>query len=215
MSLVGFELRVLEDVLRAGESRGLDAANRVVYTVEGRLTVSAAGASAAIGANEAWYGAAPCRVSAGDSPARAWRWELRNSSIGSGSTNDVKLAGEVQLDQAKRYLMRCDRVDFPPGGVAYTHVHQGPGIRMLLHGIFRVETTGHVLHLCPGDPWFESGPDPVYAVGSESEDTSFVRVMILPQELQGRSSIRYVNAEDQAKPKSQRYTIFVDAPISL
>jgi quercetin dioxygenase-like cupin family protein len=210
-----FELRVLEDVLRPGESRALDAANRVVYTVEGRLTISTDDAATTIGENEAWHGVTARRVSAGDTLVRAWRWELRDVSIASGSTDGLKLARPIRLDQAARYLMRCDRVDFPPGGIAYTHVHQGPGIRMLLHGTFRVETAGHVLHLRPGEPWFERGPDPVSAVGSESEDTSFVRVMILPQELQGRSSIRYVNAEDQAKPKSQRYTIFVDAPIDL
>ena len=215
MTRAGFELRVLEDALRSGESRALDATNRIVYAVAGRLTVETDDASSTIGENEAWHGGTACRVSAGDTPVRAWRWELRNSSTGSGSAEGVKLARPIQLDPAARFLMRCDRVDFPPGGIAYTHVHQGPGIRMLLHGTFRVETAGHVLDLRPGEPWFESGSDPVYAVGSESADTSFVRVMILPRELQGRSSIRYVNAEDQAKPKSQRYTVFVDAPIAL
>ncbi|PYM19440.1 MAG: hypothetical protein DMD81_03710 [Candidatus Rokuibacteriota bacterium] len=90
-----------------------------------------------------------------------------------------------------------------------------PRIRMLLRGTFRVETAGHTLHREPGQPWFETGPDPVYAVASPTHDTAFIRVMILPEKLQGKSSIRYVNPEDQAKPKSQRYTIFVDAPIAL
>jgi hypothetical protein len=30
--------------------------------------------------------------------------------------------------------MRCDRIDFPPGGIAYRHTHPGPGIRRLLFG---------------------------------------------------------------------------------
>jgi len=38
-------------------------------------------------------------------------------------------------------------------------------------------------------------------------------VMILPRELQGKSSIQYVNEEDKAKPKSQQYKIYADAPI--
>ena len=38
------------------------------------------------------------------------------------------------------YLLRCDRVDFPPGGEAFLHTHQGPGIRVLLFGSIRIET---------------------------------------------------------------------------
>ena len=215
MSRGTFELRLVEDLIHPGSARALDAANRVVYAVEGRLTVSTDGAAAALAENEAWHGSAACRVSTGDVPALTWRWELRDPETRTGANDGVKLAQDIRLDPDARYLMRCDRVDFPPGGIAYTHVHQGPGIRMLLCGRFRVETAGHTLDLRPGQPWFESGPDPVYAAVSSSEDTSFVRVMVLPLELRGRSSIRYVNPEDQAKPKAQRYTIFVDAPISI
>jgi hypothetical protein len=37
--------------------------------------------------------------------------------------------------------------------------------------------------------------------------------MVLPAALHGKSSIRYVKPEDQARPKSQTYTVFVDALI--
>jgi hypothetical protein len=39
--------------------------------------------------------------------------------------------------------------------------------------------------------------------------------MILPRELQGKSSIRYVKPEDADKPKLQSYRIFVDEIIDL
>jgi hypothetical protein len=39
--------------------------------------------------------------------------------------------------------------------------------------------------------------------------------MILPRALKGKSSIRYVKAEDLGKPKSQRYQVFVDEPIDM
>jgi hypothetical protein len=38
--------------------------------------------------------------------------------------------------------------------------------------------------------------------------------MILPAAFLGKSSIRYLKPEDQARPKSQTYTVFVDAPIA-
>jgi hypothetical protein len=37
--------------------------------------------------------------------------------------------------------------------------------------------------------------------------------MILPRALLGKSSIEYLNADDKAKPKSQSYKGFADAPI--
>ena len=45
--------------------------------------------------------------------------------------------------------------------------------------------------------------------------TGFARVMILPRELLGKSSIAYVKAEDLSKPKNQKYQVFVDTPIAL
>ena len=36
-------------------------------------------------------------------------------------------------------LLRCDRVDFPPGGVAHRHVHPGPGIRRILYGELTID----------------------------------------------------------------------------
>jgi len=39
--------------------------------------------------------------------------------------------------------------------------------------------------------------------------------MILPRELIGKSSIQYVNDDDKAKPKTQSYKIYADAPIEF
>ena len=39
--------------------------------------------------------------------------------------------------------------------------------------------------------------------------------MVLPARLLGQSSITYVEPEDRDKPKSQRYKVYVDAPIAL
>jgi hypothetical protein len=39
--------------------------------------------------------------------------------------------------------------------------------------------------------------------------------MILPRALLGKSSISYVNEEDKAKPKSQTYKVYADAPITF
>jgi hypothetical protein len=67
----------------------------------------------------------------------------------------------------------------------------------------------------PGDAWFESGREPVLAVASPDEDTSFIRVAVLPAEIRGRSSIVYVDPADAARARPRTYTVFVDEPISL
>ena len=113
------------------------------------------------------------------------------------------------------WLLRCDRVDFPPGGVAYRHTHPGPGIRVLLEGRIRIETEGESHEYGPFEWWYEQGPEPVLATASESEPTSFVRVMLLPREWEGKRTIRYVDPADEEKPKLQRATIFFDRPLEL
>ena len=148
---------------------------------------------------------------AGKDGAEVYRWELHPGTPPAGA----KLVSPLAIDTSKNWLMRCDRVDFPLGGIAYTHTHQGPGIRALLTGGFRVQSAGHDFRIAPGEPWFESGPDPVLAHASETELSSFARVMVLPVELVGKSSIRYVLPEDQDKPKRQTYQLFIDEPIAI
>jgi quercetin dioxygenase-like cupin family protein len=147
--------------------------------------------------NEAHFGAA--RVD-----GHALVWEI------GGSGEGALLAREVELDTATSWLARCDRIDFPPSGVAYTHTHPGPGIRYLLHGGIEIRTEGHRASYRPGEAWFESGPDPVYAAASATEDTAFVRVLLLPVEWEGQRTIRYVDPADEDKPKLQRPTVFFD-----
>ena len=109
--------------------------------------------------------------------------------------------------------MRHDRVDFEPGGIAYRHVHPGPGIRYLLFGQISIDSEGAEHVYGPGEPWFERGPDPVLATTAAGEPSAFVRVMLLPAEWEGKRTIRYVDPADADKPKTQRATIFLEQPV--
>ena len=42
---------------------------------------------------------------------------------------------------------------------------------------------------------------------SKEMETAFVRCFVLPCACKGRSSIRYVNADDASKPKTQHYKV--------
>jgi hypothetical protein len=112
--------------------------------------------------------------------------------------------------------MRCDRVDFPPGGVAYRHVHPGPGIRCLLAGIMRIEgPDGLERTYSPLDAWFEAAEYPVVATASDAAETAFVRVLLLSPEWRGKRTIRYLDPADEEKPKLQRATVFLEETVSL
>jgi len=134
-------------------------------------------------------------------------WELLDAE-----PEDELLGAPVQVQPG--WLMRHDRIDFPPGGIAYRHTHPGPGIRYLLHGAIRIESGSETHDYGPGEPWFESGPEPVFAQAASDRPSRFIRVMILPRALLGKSSLQFVDAADAAKPRVQQYKIFADLPIA-
>ena len=160
---------------------------------------------------------------AGPDGARVLRYELVTGSAAeagaagrSGVESRTLLEHAIALDPAARYLMRCDRVDFDPGGEALPHGHRGGGIRCLLQGRLDVKVAeGPFRSMRPGDAWFESGKESVHAVASKDEATSFIRVSILPREIQGKSSIVYVDQGTAARSRPRRYTVFVDDPIEI
>ena len=156
-----------------------------------------------VGRGEAWYG------DAGLPEGHALVWEL--SEYGA---DGALLAADVDLGPGE-WLMRCDRVEFPPGGLAYRHVHPGPGIRYLLYGALTIDAEGHDRRYGPSEAWFEGAEHPVVATADETVDTAFVRVLLLPAEWEGKRTIRYLDPADDEKPKLQRATVYLEQRIEL
>jgi quercetin dioxygenase-like cupin family protein len=112
------------------------------------------------------------------------------------------------------WILRCDRIDFPSGGIAYRHVHPGGGIRRILHGALTIDRgDGDPRTYGAGESWFEGADDPVLATASATEETAFVRVMLLPAEWAGKRTIRYVDPADEDKPRLQRATVLLEVPL--
>jgi hypothetical protein len=212
-------LRLYEDVLSSAENAvfRLPPLPRFIFVVHG----SAAIGGKTLSEGEAWQGVAAITVKPGAGGVTCWRWELARGDQGSttanapGMTTHEKLTAFLETLPKGELLMRGDSVAFPPGGCAYRHRHQGPGIRCLIDGGIRIDTDNRSTSFGPGGAWYESGPDAVFAQAASNKNSRFIRVMILPRELQGKSSIQYVNEEDKAKTKSQQYKIYADAPISF
>jgi len=205
----GYLLRLMRDRLEPGGRLSLPPVNRVLYVVEGQLSIE----GATLTANEARHRTgAVLAASAGG--ATALRYELvRAGAPAPGGT--LLLEHAITLDPAAAYLMRCDRVDFDLGGEALPHRHKGGGIRCLIAGAMELRVEGHAERtIKPGEAWFESGREPVYARAASDQATSFIRCAILPREIRGQSSIVYVDPA-HAGSKPRRYTVFVDEPIEL
>ena len=207
-------LRLYEDVLSNGGAIRLAALPRMIFVVHGAIAV--AGHSFVDG--DAWHGQGEAEVMAGPHGATCWRFELAAQGGADGAATGAtasreKLSAALTTLPAGELLFRGDSVGFPPGGCAYRHRHQGPGIRCLIEGGIRIDTHGGSTSYGPGGAWFERGPDPVFAQGAGDRPSRFIRVMILPRALLGKSSIEYLDEADRTKPKAQQYRVFVDVPI--
>ena len=207
-------LTLYEDRLVPSARTELPAATRVLYVAEGELEVSSDAGPVPVPAGSAWHGTERCAMAAGPRGATVLRYELRRDAMPPAPSR-VVLDHPIALDSSQPYLMRCDRVEFDPGGEALPHGHRGGGIRRLLEGALEVRVGGQPGRLMkPGDAWFESGIEPVHAIASREVPTAFIRVSILPRDLQGRSSIVYVDPA-HASVKPRRYTVLVDQPVEL
>ena len=229
---MSFALRLTEDRLGAGVRLALPATPRVLYardsasrieirppTVQGDLAAPAATRHHLV-PGTAWHGTGDVVVAA-DAPAVVLRVELLRGAGVEGANAATSgsrrlLEHTIELDPARAWLMRCDRVEFAPGGVALPHGHKGGGIRCLLAGTLEVTVgEGPPRQMRPGDAWFESGREPVLAKASTTETTAFVRVSILPQEIRGQSSIVYVDPAAAGRGRPRQYTVYLDEPLVL
>jgi hypothetical protein len=206
-----YTLQFFEDRLEAGQSGALTAGLRILYARRGAVAVAEAGTERRLSETAAL--ATSAVTVRGEGSAVVWRFEL--SPLGASEARldvatTLRLAAPVALDPGVDFLFRCDRVSLRPGTVTPKHTHAGPGIRALLRGDVHAEIGGMRSFHRAGEAWFERGPDPVVGRMSPDEPTSFIRVLILPPELRGRTSYRPWDAEAAALPLPAQYEVLVD-----
>jgi hypothetical protein len=210
-------MRLYEDSISGGrEAVSLPALARMIFVVHGAVTID----GKVLSDGEAWHGESACTLAAGKDGVTLWRFELAAFGSSSHPIKNVlrsheKLAAPLATVPQGELLLRGDSVAFPPGGCAFLHKHWGPGIRCLLDGGIRIDTHGRSTSYGPGTPWYETGSDPVFAQAAPDRPSRFIRVMVLPRSLLGKSSFQFVNEEDKAKPRVQQYKIFADLPIAM
>jgi len=221
-----YRLQLCEDNVSAGARYITIPAtlNCVLYVVSGEIIIRREEIELTTKRGEAVFAGGPCMVQTGSTKSRVLRFELlkepdiAEAQIDSltGVESHLLLEHPISLDQNAEYLMRCDRVDFDLGSEARPHGHRGGGIRWLTAGVLKVKQgDGQFQVMQVGDAWFEDGKTSVHAIASKEQHTAFIRVSILPREIQGKSSIMYVNPEDASRSKPRTYTVYVDEPIKI
>ena len=191
-------LRLYEDTIGGGVSAvALPPQPRMIFVLHGSVTID----GRAFGDGEAFGGAGAVTLGAGQHGVTCWRWELAadgtsgSALCGPGIRSQEKLSAVLDTIPKGELLLRGDSVAFPPGGCAYPHRHWGPGIRCLLEGGIRIDAGGRSTAYGPGSPWYENGVEPVFAQAAE-RPTRFIRVMVLPRDLLGKSSFMFVDEAD-------------------
>lgn len=118
----------------------------------------------------------------------------------------------LDLDEGAK-IFRLDQVSFPIGSCAYRHVHHGAGFRYLKEGALEITSDHGSEIIQTGEAWFEPAHSPVRATPQNDEPASFVRAMIIPQSFKGKPTIKYLNEDDEARPKLQTTRRFFDQEI--
>jgi hypothetical protein len=124
------------------------------------------------------------------------------------------LAHPLPRDPALPFVLRLDRVDFPPAAETPKHGHAGPGIRRLLSGRLLAEVGEEARRIEAGGAWYETGTDPV--IGRVlAPGSAFIRCMVLDAALLGQPSFRAWDAAEAAKPRGAQYRLFFNTLTTL
>jgi hypothetical protein len=217
-----YVFRIFHDRYDEGATAELCGCNRVIYCVWGAACLAADGVETSLQQDEAWHGPAIVNVLVRAADTELWRWEvIRVEDVFDGKIDVAGISSRnagvytVEMNPGFPRMMRCDRVDFPPGGIAWHHIHAGPGVRSLLSGTLYLESGGTQWQCTPRSTWIEEGPREVYAKADDDEPTSFIRVMLLPRAYEGKSSISYVRPEEEDRPKLQQYKRYLDEFVEI
>ena len=142
-------------------------------------------------------------------PSVVWRLDPDDADV-DGSL----LARTVDLDRSVSWIVRCDRIEFPLGGIAHRHVHPGPGIRYLLGGEILIETGGHATTYGAGGgvvrEWAGARGRPELRREPRRRSSA---CSLLPAEWAGKRTIRYLEPVDDTGPK-QSATVLLEHAIT-
>jgi hypothetical protein len=182
--------------------------HRFLYVLDGQVSVATKDTNIDLPADEGIFSQGITRIAG---PGTIWVFEVGPDEPPSWAdpTRSIILSRRFTPDFSSPWLLRADRIESNPGSATPRHGHRGPGMRRLIKGRLLAQINDDFERIDPGHAWFETGRDPVIGTNVHTGNSAFVRVMLLPIELQGgKSSFVPTTVEDAAKPRAVMQRLF-------
>lgn len=182
------------------------AGMRFVYASETPVRLFQAGEETVLEPDEGRIVSDKMRIS-----GAGWLFDLTEDDQAplAGPLIDPVLSHQINLDFAGPWMFRADRVASNAGAQTPQHGHRGPGIRRLKKGRIKATIGGNIERIEAGQAWFETGKDWVVGENISNDENIFIRVMVLPLELQGGlSSFVPASPEEASRPRAVNYRLF-------
>jgi hypothetical protein len=182
--------------------------HRFLYVLDGQVSVATKDTNIDLPADEGIFSQGITRIAG---PGTIWVFEVGPDEppFWADPTRSIILSRRFTPDFSSPWLLRADRIESNPGSATPRHGHRGPGMRRLIKGRLLAQINDDFERIDPGHAWFETGRDPVIGTNVHTGNSAFVRVMLLPIELQGgKSSFVPTTAEDAAKPRAVMQRLF-------
>lgn len=208
MTAQTWRISVYDLALRSGETTLSGSGYRFVYAASGRVEARFSDGEAAAETDDGFLarGALELRGS-----GTAWVYDADPAGSAPIEAEGVSLvlSRRFTLPDGEKRLIRADRVQSSSGSRTPRHGHRGPGIRRLLFGRLMAEVADGYDRIEAGQPWFETGHEPVVGINIHTGDSAFVRMMVLPVDLAGgKTSFMPTTPEDALKPRAVTFRLF-------
>jgi hypothetical protein len=188
--------------------------HRFLYALDGQVSVATGNAKIDLPADDGMFSQGVTQITG---PGTIWVYEIGPDEPPSrpDPSRSIVLSRRFTLELPPPWLLRADRIESSPGSATPRHGHRGPGMRRLIKGRLLAQIGDDFERIDPGHAWFETGNDPVIGTNVHIGNSAFVRVMLLPIELQGgKSSFVPTTAEDASKPRAVMQRLFGEVVIT-
>lgn len=187
--------------------------HRFMYVSDGQVSVATADTKIDLSTDEGMFSQGVTQLTG---PGTIWVYEVGPDEPPplDDHSRSIVLSRRATLDFPPPWLLRADRIESNPGSATPRHGHRGPGMRRLIKGRLLAQISDDFERIDQGHAWFETGKDPVIGTNVHTSNSAFVRVMLLPIELQGgKSSFVPTTAEDASKPRAVMQRLFGEVVI--
>jgi hypothetical protein len=188
-------------------------AHRFMYVSDGQVSITTADTKIDLPTDEGMFSQGVTQITG---PGTIWVYEVGPDEPPplDDPSRSIVLSRRFTLDFPPPWLLRADRIESNPGSATPRHGHRGPGMRRLIKGRLLAQISDDFERIDQGHAWFETGKDPVIGTNVHTGNSAFVRVMLLPIELQGgKSSFVPTTAEDASKPRAVMQRLFGEVVI--